>query len=104
MCLSDLTSQEANRRLEPFRPLLLASLAVLSILMAGLSGHIWQHITVAILQLPEQPGQLQPASAYVTCRLAVPAEFLPRARNNGTHGAGGVNTQATLPHSPHLTT
>lgn len=69
MCLSDLTSHEANRTLEPFGPLLLASPAVLSVLMAGLSGHIWQHVTAAVLLLPEWPGQLQPVSANATCQL-----------------------------------
>ena len=66
VCLSDLTSHEANRRLEPFGPLLLVSPAVLSILVARLSGHIWQHVTAAVLLLPERPGQLQPVSAYAT--------------------------------------
>lgn len=70
--LSDLTSHNANRRLEPFGPLLLASPAVPSILVAGLSGHIWQHVTAAVSWLPERPGQLQPVSAYRTCQLAVP--------------------------------
>lgn len=97
MCLSHLTSHGATRRLEPFGPLLLASLAALSVLTAGLSGHIWQHVTAAILQLPEQPGQLQPVSAYVTCRLAVPAELFPGGRNNGAHRAGGVNAQEPCP-------
>lgn len=69
MCLSDLTSHKANRTLEPFGPLLLASPAVLSVLMAGLSGHIWQHVTAAVLLLPEWPGQLQPVSTKATCQL-----------------------------------
>lgn len=69
MCLSDLTSHEANRTLEPFGPLLPASPTVLSVLLAGLSGHIWQHVTAAVLLLLEWPGQLQPLSANATCRL-----------------------------------
>lgn len=67
MCLSDLTSHEANQRPEPFGPLLLASPAVLSTLWAGLSGHIWQHVPAAILWLPEWPRQLQTVNACVTC-------------------------------------
>lgn len=105
VCPSDLTSHKANRRLQPVGLLLLASPTVLSIFMAGLSGHIWQHIAAALLQLPERPGQLQPVSAYTTCCwLVVPAEFLPRGRNNGAHRAQGVSPCETSPHRSHHTT
>lgn len=83
MCLSDLTSHETNQRLEPLGPPLLASLAVLSTLWAGLSGHIWQHVPAAILWLWGWPTQLQTVNANVTYWLAVPAEFLPRGRMMG---------------------
>lgn len=104
VCLSDLTSHEASGRLEPFGPPLLASPPVLSVLVAGLSGQIWQRITAAVLLLPERPGQLQPVSECTTCQLALPAEFLLRGRNDGVRGARGVTTLETSPHSSHLTT
>jgi len=85
VCSSNLTSHEANRRLEPFGPLRLASPAVQGILVAELSGCIWQHITAAV-------------------RCAVPTELLPRGRNDGSHRARGVCARETSPQSSHLTT
>lgn len=64
VCLSALTSHKAKRRLEPCGPLVLPSPAASCVPTAGLSGHIWQHVTAAVLLHPKRSCQLQLVHVY----------------------------------------
>lgn len=56
---------------------MLPSPAALSVLMAGLSGHVWQRVTAGVLLLPDQPWQLHPVSVHTMHWLQYLLNFSP---------------------------